>query len=273
MIKYTRPPAMPKGLLRAGREELAFNLKAIQAKTKLKFQAYSSDEVKKELKALFGRKCVFCESLLMGTQPGDVEHFRPKGAVAVPSAGGGKPTKKPGYYWLAATWSNLLLACTDCNRPRTQEDVDGQNRVIGKAKYFPLVHERARATTGAMLAGEAPLLLDPCRDNPENHLTFLDDGRVEAAKIGGTPSPKGHATIFYCGLARVELLQMRARHRRLVMAAVRHIKRAIGAGEDPGADLDDLVQMLHPHEPYVAYTRELVRLHLSDFLEDLLLGV
>lgn len=86
-----------------------------------------------------------------------------------------------------------------------------------------------------------------------------------------SPSAKGLATIDYCGLARVDLLQMRARHRRMVMAAVRHIERALLAGEEPGAYLDDLVQMLHPHEQYVTYTRELVRLHLRDFIE--LLGV
>ena len=53
-----------------------------------------------------------------------------------------------GYYWLAATWPNLLLSCADCNRPRTQDDCDGNARVIGKANFFPLVDETKRANAG-----------------------------------------------------------------------------------------------------------------------------
>lgn len=274
MIKYDRSTVpVPAGLLREGRRELVKNLVALRNNEKMTFGAYSDDAVKTQLKALFGRKCVFCESLLLGTQPGDIEHYRPKGGVVVPNPAGGPSLRKPGYYWLAARWSNLLLACADCNRPRTQEDADGNNRVIGKSNYFPLANEASRASFGAMLSGESPLLLDPCADDPEQHLTFGDDGTVQAAAPGGVASAKAHATIRYCGLARAELLQMRARHRRTVMAAVRHIVRALEAGIDPGADLDDLLQLLEPKEPYVAYTRHLVRTHLQPWLQHLGLAV
>lgn len=273
MIKYDRASVpVPKGLLRAGRLELARNLNSLRKNTELVFRAYSSAEVKEQLKALFGRKCVFCESLLLGTQPGDIEHYRPKGGVVIPDPAGGKAIRKPGYYWLAANWSNLLLACADCNRPRTQADEDALDRVFGKANYFPISDETLRAISGNAIVKEMPLILDPCIDDPGDHLIFGDDGRVQPSIIAGVVSAKGKATIYFCGLARAELLQMRARHRRTVMAAIRHIVNAISLGNDPGADLDDITQMLDPKEPYVAYTRLLVRTHLAPYLQGLGLG-
>lgn len=174
-----------------------------------------------------------------------------------------------GYYWLAAKWSNLLVACADCNRPRTQTDHDGDDRVIGKSSFFPVANESHRAASPKGIGLEVPLLLNPCEDDPAEHLEFLQDGRVQPVKVAGAPSPKGVATIHYCGLARLELLQMRARHRRIVMAAIRHTVAALEAGHDPGADLDDLVAFMHPHEAYVALTRSLVKTHLSQYLHSL----
>ncbi|WP_455922654.1 hypothetical protein [Pseudomonas putida] len=274
MIKVDRPiDSTPKELVIAGLKERRRNRIAKLGNEKLKFTAYATKTVRSELDKLFGRKCVFCESLLAGTQSGDIEHFRPKGAVVVASTlPGGAPIQKDGYYWLAAKWPNLLISCADCNRPRTQPDYDNRKRVIGKANYFPLADESQRATGPRGLRHEEPLLLNPCMDDPEEHLVFLDDGRVEAKVIDGVPSSKGLASIRYLGLARAELLQMRARHRRIVMSAIRHTFAAMEEGRDPGTDLEDLVKLLSPDEAYVAYTRALVRQHMTPYLEALGLG-
>lgn len=270
MIKIERPMgSAPLGLARSAARELRSNRKALKNNQKLKFDAYSSDSVKAALAEIFGRKCVFCESLLMGNQPGDIEHYRPKGNVVVVDPVTNVKTKRPGYYWLAAKWTNLLVACADCNRPRTQPDHDGQDRVIGKSSFFPVEDEQLRAASPKGIGRENPLLLNPCVDDPAEHLEFLEDGRVQAVRIAGVLSPKGVATIHYCGLARLELLQMRARHRRIVMAAIRHTVAALEAGHDPGADLDDLIDFMAPHEAYVALTRSLVRAHLGQYLQSL----
>lgn len=270
MIKIERPDiSAPPGLSAAAAREIRHNRAALKSNEKLKFDAYSHKDVKGQLNELFGRKCAFCESILTGTQSGDVEHYRPKGKVIVQALFGPVPAPKPGYHWLAAKWSNLLISCADCNRPRTQPDYDEVERVIGKANFFPLVSETNRAKGPASLAREEPLLLHPCLDDPEKHLVFLDDGRVEPAQHGTVQSEKGRATIHYCGLARLELLQMRARHRRVVLAAIRHIVAAIESGNDPGADLDDLEVMLDPQEAYVAFTRTLVRTHMGQYLTSL----
>lgn len=273
MIEIDRSEkSIPDGLAKDGARELRINRAALKRglnkDEKLEFNAYSKETVKKALTDIFGRKCAFCESILLGTQPGDIEHYRPKGKVEVVASDGQKK-KILGYYWLAAKWSNLLISCADCNRPRTQLDYDGSNRVIGKSIYFPLADEANRAKGPVSLHLEEPLLLNPCVDNPAEHLVFLDDGRVEAAKIGGGSSVKGEVTIYYCGLARSELLQMRARHRRIVMTAIRHTVSALESGIDPGADLDDLIALLNPKEAYVAFARSLVRTHMGPYLASL----
>lgn len=236
---------------------------------KLKFEAYKDATVRAALTKVFGRKCCYCESSLLGTQPGDVEHYRPKSRVAVHNAERTAVTYKDGYYWLASRWTNLLCSCADCNRPRTQADENDELRTIGKASFFPIADEIGRATTPAEVATESALLLDPCTDQPEDHLAFTDEGRVMAKELTGAPSAKGLATIHYCGLARAELLQMRAAHARTVNAAIRHIARALEAKEEPGTDLEDLVELLRPTSPYVAFTRHLVRTRLGPYLAQL----
>lgn len=267
MIKVNRTsvhtPEHLAGEASPGHAETQANLAAIAEGQKPKFAAYKHGSVKSTLNALFGRKCAYCESLTLGTQPGDVEHYRPKAKVAVVDERTGEITMKRGYPFLAASWDNLLPSCIDCNRPRTQPEYDGAMRVIGKSNFFPLAVEDNRAGALEELGNEEPLLLDPCVDNPHEHLEFNDDGSIEARQIDGEPSRKGLATIHYCGLARAELLQMRLRHQRGVKVLIRHIRRSLAEQRDPGDDLADLLLMLAPTEPYVALTRALVRRQLA----------
>ncbi len=105
---------------------------------------YGSASVKNALKRNQHHKCCFCETRFDATYAGDVEHFRPKGAVTE-----GKTTLRPGYYWLAYEWANLYYACADCNQYR-------------KLNQFPLADPTRRATNHHHpIASEEPLLLDP----------------------------------------------------------------------------------------------------------------
>jgi len=280
MIRYPRRgqtvprPPVPlrggkKGSARKEREHNAPHL-ASGDKDKLKFGLYKHGDVRDALHQLFGRKCVFCESSLLGTQPGDIEHYRPKGEASVldPASGKHLPVSA-GYPWLAASWSNLLLSCADCNRPRRQVDGAGMIRVMGKACLFPLADEKARAATPWAVRREAALLLNPRRDDPDLHLAFTDEGGITARPGAGGASPRGAATIACCGLDRAELVEMRLRHAKTVQAAIRHIILALEQGQEPDDDLDDLLALLDPHSSYVAFTRHLVRTHLSPYLDKL----
>ncbi|MNE99979.1 hypothetical protein D3C80_1987340 [compost metagenome] len=96
---------------------------------------------------------------------------------------------------------------------------------------------------------------------------------MEARLIDGVPSLKGKASIHYLGLARAELLQMRARHGRMVRAAIRHTVDALEGHREPGADLEDLVAFLDPKEAYVAFSRMLIHKHMSKYIKTLGLQV
>src|SRR5260370_33252662 len=65
------------------------------------FAKYKEWAVCKALDDLFHGKCAYCESSYRAVDARNVEHFRPKGSF-------GKNPTQPGYWWLAAVWSNLL---------------------------------------------------------------------------------------------------------------------------------------------------------------------
>ena len=139
------------------------------------FKVYKHPSVKAALAELFHGKCAYCESVYAKVQPMDVEHFRPKSGYMQ----GGK-LNKPGYWWLAADWDNLLPSCIDCNRRRKHHNLDGETEALGKESYFPIEEEALRARAEGAEAREVRLLLDPCRDHPEKLLSFGEMGEVKA---------------------------------------------------------------------------------------------
>jgi len=128
--------------------------------------------------AAANNKCAYCETKIGGVdQPGDVEHFRPKGRIIDES---GKPVTikddkgndipHPGYYWLAYDWRNLLIACKTCNSPMRDEEA-GITR--GKWDRFPLMPGTAfRATKPGDEAKEIAAFLHPVFEDPEKHFAF-----------------------------------------------------------------------------------------------------
>lgn len=132
------------------------------------FSAYSEKNVKEALHSMSEGMCAYCESRYDATQPVDVEHFRPKGRIDTQA---GKV--QPAYWWLAASWSNLLPSCIDCNREREQILFDGSMMMMGKADRFPLLDESTRANAIGDEAHEVPLLLDPTNDEPTHYLRFV----------------------------------------------------------------------------------------------------
>lgn len=193
-------------------------------KKQFNFSRYSETEVKDELEKLFHGKCAYCESNFRHIAPEDIEHWRPKGAVILAN---GKE-HKPAYYWLAATWSNLLPSCIDCNRRRRQEDVRSPaNAQSGKQSLFPVADENHRwiKHDQANENGEVPLLLDPCTDNPDVYLDVDDKGVVHELKPAGTPeNERAGESIDVFGLNRSELVDERKKERALVVAICREIE-------------------------------------------------
>ncbi len=141
-------------------------------------------EARSALEAVFQGKCAYCESRLGPVTPGIIDHYRPKRGAR----GLDKQYSDVHYWWLALEWENLLFVCPQCNR--------------FKGSWFPLTEGAVRAEpgiTGDALSAEQPLLLDPCTDDPEQHLDFANDGSIRAR------SQRGQVTIEILRLDRGEL--------------------------------------------------------------------
>jgi hypothetical protein len=170
---------------------------------------------KQFLMKLFNQKCAYCETKITVAQPGDVEHFRPKGRVVdenfkpIRVRLGGKDIEHPGYYWLAYDWKNLLPSCADCNRFRLYGDrapgIPRADTGAGKADRFPLKDETKRAVLPDEEAREVALLINPGEIDPATHFGFLSNGTM------APKTPEGEATLKVFGLnLREELLEARA---------------------------------------------------------------
>jgi uncharacterized protein (TIGR02646 family) len=187
------------------------------------FSAYKADDVRDAMRAMFHRKCAYCETFYAPAMPDDVEHYRPKGAYIER----GKP-RKPGYWWLAMAWPNLLPSCADCNRARKQRIAGTEGKATaGKANQFPLAAGSVRAADAAGIAAEVPLLLDPTADDPEMHLEFLPNGIVRPTVVAGMPSERGRVTIDVVALLRWDLVDARKVAGREAEVAIAHVRQTM----------------------------------------------
>ena len=165
-------------------------------------QIYGHKDVKQCLKLAQHGKCCYCEGKFGAHDYGDIEHYRPKGAV--------KQDKNldklyPGYYWLAYCWKNLYYSCRICNHK--------------KSVFFPLANPASRARShNNDIADEEPLLLNPGgMDDLGNHVKFIGP-RVQGV------SEMGCKTIEIIDLNRTELFDARLTHFKLVETVMRIIK-------------------------------------------------
>ena len=253
-------PASLTGRNRAGPNELGRARIAYadgKPATTFTFAAYKGDDVRQTMERLFHGKCAYCESRYDITGPVDIEHYRPKGEV--------EHEEHDGYWWLAGDWENLLPSCLDCNRRRGQMTpallasvsavLDATLRSgfsllqTGKGSSFPLAPGGVRMTAEplevdrkAQTDAELALLLDPCVDQPGDHLvhhidrsrplglilpTGRNDAAFELAFTGAADamaiedaarhaglSPRGSVSIQVYGLNRLALIQERTRLQR-----------------------------------------------------------
>lgn len=215
MIHVPRTVPAPADLLAKGRREVEAAKAHFAAPEKpfSGFKAYRLPSVKAALIQLFNGKCAYCE-IDYGGAPLDVEHFRPKSAVVelnpqTFTATKKAPLHKPGYFCLAAEWENLLPSCIHCNRPETHVFPGHRDRVSGKSNYFPVDGPRCLDPNKDPEQVEARLLLDPCRDRPEEHLEFGPKGIIKPKDTAVGPDRKGLASIQVYGLQREPLVRRR----------------------------------------------------------------
>lgn len=189
-----------------------------------KLQAIWRDIKEFLLEEVFFRKCAYCEGNTDAFAPQHAEHWRPKNAVS------GVPGH-PGYWWLSLDWNNLVPACYFCNSGR------------GKVAQFPIAGSYVLSPDAVrdideLDEVEQPLLLHPWRGAPpEDHLEFLEDGRVCARN----KSEYGRWTIKVLDLNREPLVEFRKQQ---IKAGRRAMKEAAG----------NVLDNLDPEETWTGFT-------------------
>jgi len=195
----------------------------------------------------------------------DVEHYRPKGEVICSNG----QCLKPGYYWLAADWDNLLPCCIDCNRERTQEFPDGNSELAGKACKFPIANEAKRAKQLGQERFEERLLLHPYLDFPDKHLEFTENGNIRPrANSRGDLSRKGKTSIDIYGLRRIGLVRERRDLAIRIRVQMKHVELILYCmnkyPDDPYFEgqlvqaLVELKQFSEQDQPYAGMARQFI---------------
>jgi hypothetical protein len=186
------------------------------------------------------RKCGYCERLF--TDYGDVEHYRPKSAIFTLKQEGtekddlnnikGRKYHEPpepgtynsGYWWLAYSWSNYLVACGRCN----------QN---WKNALFPIANGHQDRPVKGSENTEDALLLDPFGSkDPAQHLEFTSVGAIRAHNA----SPHGEQTIKVCGLWRGSVVASRLEKADKIHRKVNQLLDAFDNNTNPRSILEDI---------------------------------
>lgn len=238
-----------------------------------RFSVYSDSKVKDVLIELFKEKCAYCESRFLHVYSGDVEHFRPKGKIA------DAPNPKPGYYWLASNWDNLLLSCRNCNQKLKHLTVGKiEKETMGKMDQFPLetdgVHVQSHEND---ISTEEPfrLLINPCIENPEDFFKYDYGSGVIIPKPSSRKDKKmAEESIRVYVLQRVPLVQARERKSIEILAQIQRVKEAIKNLSDFSdnsnsikqiyfdkilkKELKKLKQFLSPQEEYLGLAKQII---------------
>lgn len=249
---------------------------------KMSFSAYREPDVKEALIELFKGKCAYCESKFLHVYSGDVEHFRPKGEIEEAI-----PNKIPGYYWLAADWSNLLLSCRNCNQ-KLKHQIFGmtQKQTMGKMNQFPLIngfkHIQTHRTYSRKIASEEKnrLLINPCIENPEKYFKYDSMGVIKAKNTAGKDFEMAERSIAVYALQRMPLVQAREKVHIEISAQMQRVLEAVNnlneSMNNPSRakfrvvfdkilkrELIKLKQFTKDEEEYAGMARELV----NDFMD------
>ncbi len=154
-----------------------------------KFDLEIRESILISLRELFNGKCAYCESTVDLNKKNIYDHFRPKyGARGLK-----KDFAEEHYWWLTYDWNNLYYSCSECNQY--------------KASWFPVDGKRVKAKTTykQTITEEKNILIDPCLDNPEDHLIFDFNGMVQPT------TERGKITIEILQLNRKKLISARER--------------------------------------------------------------
>lgn len=146
---------------------------------------YKYEDIRSRLNSIHWGKCAFCET---SDQQLEVEHYRPK---------------KGGYYWLAYSWDNLLLACTKCNGAKGNKfEIAGNHAIFNNT---PNEIDNINTLSDNYDREELPWLINPEKVTTEElkSIQFNINGEMYSE------NQRMQYTIATCQLSRDNLNQKR----------------------------------------------------------------
>lgn len=249
-----------------------------------KFSVYSDASIKQALIDMSFGKCAYCEGDILATYVGDIEHFRPKGEIEELKDTG---NSKPGYYWLAADWNNLLFSCRNCNQKSKQQTTsDDRLNSMGKMNQFPLLDEQFRVRTqdgDLEKEEEVRLLINPCVENPEEYFKYdINSGVIKARGRSLLKKERAKASIDVFALQRVPLVQRREKkaveisaQMQTVENSLRNVNRFYDPNDETTFDLLDMLEFqlsrlknyLDPKQEYLGLAKQMIGKFLLENFE------
>jgi len=149
MIRLRRPPE-PEALRARRSWRVGRGLWLQECAT----DGYNLPEVRRALVEAQHGRCAYCGAEVE-ERGSDIEHFRPRAL----------------YWWLTWTWENLWLSCRQCQVKGGDFPLTG-----GSSRLGAPTSGAARTCEAFELWREQPMLLDPERDDPHEHLEFVCAG-------------------------------------------------------------------------------------------------
>ena len=183
MIKVTKDLTQIPKILQKDNRKTAFkeNIEALDYVDEN--DRYRVASVQKRLQDIYNFKCGYCEKKLIDASK-PIEHYRPK---------------RGGYYWLAYSWDNLLLSCTECNSAKGDKFPIKKRKVTYKGEAFKDVHTLGKNYDEL----EEPYLINPEKDDVVNKLRFNKKGQIFS------DDERVQKSIEICSLDRKALSQLR----------------------------------------------------------------
>lgn len=268
--KVKTPDSLNLGVDSSARRELDRNVVALSANEKLTFSVYGRPDVADAVKKLSGGRCAYCGNY-SSRHSVQVEHYRPKGKVILDD----ESCLKPGYFWLAADWENLLPACQYCNGSKNVMIIANGVLVeqkIGKGNYFPIDND-PRSRIGMLnqfaVVNEERLLFNPCIDDPDDifdyHLIEINGEKkyliIKAKKdLVGSKIKMTNKTIMLLGLNEENIAMARFQSMNNCSRLVKSLSETIDDGGDiKKVDIHGLIQYvsLENHAPFIGMHRRL----------------
>lgn len=131
---------------------------------------YKADDIKQKLAEIYHNKCAFCEQKI---EQFSVEHYRPK-----KKKDRGDGQHHDGYYWLAFSWDNLLLACPKCNTPKSTHFDIGGNRATFSNTDDEI--KNINSLSSIYDVQEQPQFVNPEKEEPEGNISFCKNGNISS---------------------------------------------------------------------------------------------